>query len=39
MALMTGARVTGPLATLFFGWLMWRRIRVEERALRYPTCS
>ena len=39
MALMTGARVSGPLTTLFFGWLMWRRIQVEDRALRYPTCS
>jgi len=35
MALMAGARVTGPLATLLFSWLMWRRIRVEDRALRY----
>jgi methyltransferase len=39
MALMTGARVSGPLATMLFSWLMWRRIRVEEQALRYPTCS
>ena len=38
MALMTGARVTGPLMTLLFGWLRWQRIRVEDRALRYPTC-
>ena len=39
MALMTNARVAGPVTTLLFGWLMWRRIRVEDRALRYPTCS
>jgi methyltransferase len=35
MALMVGARVSGPLATLLFSWLMWRRIRVEDQALRY----
>ena len=35
MTLMVGARVSGPLATLLFSWLMWRRIRVEDRALRY----
>jgi methyltransferase len=35
MALLVGARVTGPLATLWFSWLIWRRIRVEDRALRY----
>ena len=34
VALMTGARWTGPLGTLFFSWLMWRRIVAEERALR-----
>ena len=39
MALMTNARVTGPVTTLLFSWLMWQRIRVEDRALRYPTCS
>ena len=39
MVIMTGARVSGPLTTVFFGWLMWRRIQVEDRALRYPTCS
>jgi methyltransferase len=39
MAMITGAFVTGPLATLLFSWLIWRRIQVEERALRYPTCS
>jgi methyltransferase len=33
MALMTHARVTGPLGTLFFGWLLWRRIAAEERAM------
>jgi methyltransferase len=35
MALLVGARVSGPLATLLFSWLMWRRIRVENKALRY----
>lgn len=34
MALMTGARVTGPLGVLFFSWLLLRRIQVEDRALR-----
>jgi len=32
-ALMTGAIVTGPVALLGFGFLLWRRIAVEERAL------
>lgn len=39
VALMTGARISGPVTTLLFSWLMWRRIRVEDNALRYPTCS
>ena len=34
IALASGARVGGPLATLAFGVLMMRRISVEERALR-----
>ena len=34
MALLTGARVTGPIGILFFSWLLSRRIRFEERALR-----
>jgi methyltransferase len=34
MALVTGARVTGPLGLAFFSWLLARRIRAEERALR-----
>jgi methyltransferase len=33
MALMTRARVAGPLGTLFFGWLLWRRIAAEQRAM------
>lgn len=33
MALMTRAMVTGPLGTLFFGWLLYRRIAAEERAM------
>ena len=35
MAFMVGARISGPLATLWFSWLMWRRITVEDQALRY----
>lgn len=33
MALMTYARFTGPVGTVFFGWLLWRRIAAEERAM------
>jgi methyltransferase len=33
VALMSGARMSGPLATLAFGVLMMKRIAVEERAL------
>jgi methyltransferase len=33
MALMTRARVTGPLGTLFFAWLLMRRIAAEEKAM------
>jgi methyltransferase len=33
VALMTGARLTGPIALLLFGALMLRRIAVEKRAL------
>jgi methyltransferase len=33
MALVTGARFSGPLAILFFSWLLRRRIAAEERAL------
>lgn len=33
VALMAGARVAGPLATLAFGMLLRKRIAVEERAL------
>ena len=39
MAVLVGARVTGPFATALFGMLMWRRIRIENDALRYPPCS
>lgn len=39
MALIVGARVSGPLATLLFSLLLRRRIAVENRALRHPTCS
>lgn len=33
MALMTRARLTGPLGTLFFGWILFRRIAAEQRAM------
>jgi len=33
VALMSGARIAGPLGTLAFGALMCRRIVIEERAL------
>jgi len=33
LALMSGARIAGPLGTAGFAVLMWRRISVEERAL------
>ena len=33
VALMSGARIAGPIGTLVFGLLMLRRISVEERAL------
>lgn len=39
MALLVGARVTGPVATLLFSLLVRERIRVENRALRHPPCS
>ena len=39
MALLVNARVTGPAATLLFGLLLERRIRIENGALRHLTCS
>jgi isoprenylcysteine carboxyl methyltransferase (ICMT) family protein YpbQ len=36
MALMVGARVSGPVTVLLFGLLLRQRIRVENRALRHP---
>jgi methyltransferase len=39
MGLLVGARAAGPVATLLFSLLIWRRIRVENRALRHLTCS
>jgi methyltransferase len=33
MALLSGARITGAIAVLGFGWLLVRRIGAEERAL------
>lgn len=32
-ALILGARFTGPVSLAVFGWLLWRRIGAEERAL------
>ena len=37
MALLTGARIAGPLSLLGFGWLLVRRINAEERALGLRT--
>jgi methyltransferase len=34
MALITGARVAGPLGVAFFSWLLIRRVRAEDSALR-----
>jgi methyltransferase len=34
MALITDARFTGPAGVVFFSWLLARRIRTEEQALR-----
>jgi methyltransferase len=34
MALLTGARVSGPLGLVFFSWLLMRRIQAEEQALK-----
>lgn len=39
VALLVGARVMGPLAAALFGWLLWRRIQVEDAALRHPPCT
>ena len=37
VALIAGARITGPLSVAVFGWLLWRRIVIEERALGLRT--
>lgn len=34
MALLTEARWTGPLGTIFFSWLLWRRLTAEDHAIR-----
>ncbi|MBI4266153.1 MAG: hypothetical protein HY657_17395 [Acidobacteria bacterium] len=39
MAVLVDARVSGPLATIGFGLLLWRRITVEHAALRHPPCT
>jgi methyltransferase len=33
MALLTGARITGPIGLVCFGWLLLRRIQAEEKAI------
>jgi methyltransferase len=33
VAMSTGARIAGPAALVVFGWLLWRRVAVENRAL------
>lgn len=38
-AIVVGARVTGPVATIVFGLLLRSRIQVENSALRRPPCS
>jgi methyltransferase len=37
MALLSSARVTGPIALIGFGWLLMQRIDAEERALGLRT--
>jgi methyltransferase len=39
VALLLSAPITGATALIAFGWLMWRRIQVEERALGLRTAS
>jgi isoprenylcysteine carboxyl methyltransferase (ICMT) family protein YpbQ len=34
VAMMTDARVTGPVAVVSFAFVLWRRIAFEERVLR-----
>ena len=36
MALLVGARLSGPVGTFLFALLLRRRMHVENRALRYP---
>jgi methyltransferase len=39
VAMIVGARLTGPVVTFLFALLIRHRIRVENRALRYPPCT
>ncbi len=39
VAIALQAPVAGVVATLGFGWLIWRRVQVEERALSGPTTT
>ena len=38
-AIVVGAWVAGPVATIVFGLLLRHRIRVENNALRHPPCT
>lgn len=38
MVLLTGAWLSGPAATLLFGLLIRKRIRIEDGLLRHHTC-
>lgn len=39
MALITGARLTGPISLIVFGWLLAVRIRTEEQALGFSAVA
>ena len=39
MAMLVGARVTGPISTIVFALVLLKRIRIEDQALRHPPCS
>lgn len=38
-AVLVGARISGPVATFLFCWLLAGRIRTEDHALRHPPCG
>jgi methyltransferase len=39
MAMLVGARVTGPVVTILLGLVLRQRIRIENDALRHPPCT